>query len=68
MISIHPIRKMTFFIISRRLTPEQKALILSYAELDKDVDGTVNGLAQTKTGNTIYSKLRFTLPMIFALF
>jgi hypothetical protein len=39
-----------FFLIDRRLTPEQKALILSYAELDKDVDGTVNGLTQTKTG------------------
>ena len=36
--------------ICRRLTAEQKALILSYAELDKDVDGTINGLTQTKTG------------------
>jgi hypothetical protein len=25
-------------------------LILSFAELDKDVDGTVNELTQTKTG------------------
>lgn len=41
------------FIISRRLTNEQKALILSYAELDKEVDGTVNGLTQTKSGKEI---------------
>ena len=35
---------------ARRLTAEQKALILSYAELDKDTDGTINGLTQTKSG------------------
>ncbi|CAF5025505.1 unnamed protein product, partial [Rotaria magnacalcarata] len=29
--------------IPSRLTPEQKALMLSFAELDKDKDGTVNG-------------------------
>ncbi|CAF0920503.1 unnamed protein product [Didymodactylos carnosus] len=34
-----------------RLSPEQKALMLAYAEIDKDVEGTVNGLTQTKTGS-----------------
>ena len=27
-------------------------MILSYAELDKNVDGTINGLTQTKSGKT----------------
>lgn len=40
----------TSSLVDRRLTPEQKALILSYAELDKDTDGTVSGLTQTKSG------------------
>ncbi|CAM4934478.1 unnamed protein product, partial [Rotaria socialis] len=30
-----------------RLTPEQKALMLSFAELDKNKDGTVNGSSKT---------------------
>jgi hypothetical protein len=36
---------------NRRLTAEQKALMLSYAELDKDIDGTISGLTQTKSGS-----------------
>ncbi|CAF3313118.1 unnamed protein product [Rotaria socialis] len=42
--------------VPTRLTPEQKALILSYAELDKDVDGTVNGLTQAKSGNRVINE------------
>jgi hypothetical protein len=41
--------KLTFYYY-RRLTPEQKALVLSFAELDKNVDGTINELTQTKSG------------------
>ncbi len=50
LLEIFFLRKFLSFVIYRRLTPEQKSLILSYAELDKDVDGTVNELTQTKTG------------------
>lgn len=34
----------------RKLTPEQKALILAFAETEKNVDGTINGITQTQTG------------------
>lgn len=34
----------------RKLTPEQKALILAFAETDTLVDGTVNGVTQTQAG------------------
>jgi hypothetical protein len=40
-------------------------LILSYAELDKDVDGTVNGLTQTKTGKKIISKNLISIKSFF---
>ncbi len=51
-------------VIYRRLTAEQKALVLSYAELDKDVDGTINGLTQTKTGKENILKRRFLLNLL----
>ena len=34
----------------RRLSAQQKALILAYAETESGVDGTVNGIASTKDG------------------
>lgn len=34
----------------RRLTERQRALILSYAEDETDVEGTVNGVANTTAG------------------
>jgi len=42
--------------ICRRLTAQQKALILAYAETESGVDGTVNGIASTKDG-------RISLPI-----
>ncbi|XP_050417552.1 protein tumorous imaginal discs, mitochondrial isoform X1 [Patella vulgata] len=36
--------------IPTKLSPQQKALILSYAETEKKIEGTVNGITQTKTG------------------
>ncbi|KAK3604566.1 hypothetical protein CHS0354_026256 [Potamilus streckersoni] len=36
--------------IPLKLTPEQKALILQFAELEKNVDGTINGVVETKSG------------------
>ena len=38
------------------MTAEQKALILAYAEMDKDIDGTINGLTQTKSGNRVINE------------
>ncbi|ESN98977.1 hypothetical protein HELRODRAFT_185044 [Helobdella robusta] len=36
--------------IPTHLTPQQKALVLSLAEMETGVDGTINGITQTKTG------------------
>ncbi|CAF1479391.1 unnamed protein product, partial [Adineta ricciae] len=47
--------------VPSRLTAEQKALVLSYAELDKDTDGTINGLTQTKSGNRVINEDDFPL-------
>jgi len=38
--------------VCRRLTAQQKALILAYAETETGVDGTVNGIASTKDGRS----------------
>jgi len=43
-------------LLCRRLTAQQKALILAYAETESGVDGTVNGIASTKDG-------RISLPI-----
>lgn len=56
-------KKNNVFHSFRRLTAEQKALLLSLAELDKEIDGTINGLTQTKSGNRVindddYPKLK----------
>jgi hypothetical protein len=37
-------------LVHRRLTSRQQSLILSYAEDETDVEGTVNGVTQTSTG------------------
>jgi len=36
--------------VYRKLTAQQKALILAYAETESGVDGTVSGIASTKDG------------------
>ncbi|ESO90596.1 hypothetical protein LOTGIDRAFT_122783 [Lottia gigantea] len=36
--------------IPTRLSKEQQALMSAYAELEKHTDGSINGIAQTKTG------------------
>ncbi|XP_064607714.1 protein tumorous imaginal discs, mitochondrial-like isoform X3 [Liolophura sinensis] len=41
--------------IPMKLTPQQKALILSYAELETDVNGTVSGITKTKDGKQVTS-------------
>jgi len=43
--------------VCRRLTAQQKALILAYAETETGVDGTVNGIASTKDGMIHQSNL-----------
>jgi len=37
-------------LLYRRLTAEQKALLLSFSEQEKDNEGTVNGSSQAKPG------------------
>ena len=41
---------MKYIHINRSLTSEQKDLIKSYAESEKDIDGTIDGITITKTG------------------
>ncbi|XP_062610317.1 protein tumorous imaginal discs, mitochondrial-like isoform X1 [Saccostrea cucullata] len=48
--------------IPKSLTQEQRAIITAYAELDKEVNGTVEGIVNTKTGpqavdNTLVNKI-----------
>lgn len=38
------------------MTAEQKALVLALAELDKDADGTINGITQTTKGNRVVNE------------
>lgn len=38
------------YFLYRQLTPEQKKLMLEFAEIDKATEGTVNGSSQTKSG------------------
>ena len=38
------------FLCCRLLSKTQKDLLLAYAETDSSVDGTVNGITDTKTG------------------
>ena len=38
------------FLVCRRLSAKQKALLLSYAELDTDRSGTVNGITEINSG------------------
>jgi DnaJ family protein A protein 3 len=37
--------------IPSSLTPEQKELMLAYAELEKDTPGTINGVVKTRSGS-----------------
>jgi len=37
-------------LVHRRLSSRQQNLILSYAEDETDVEGTVNGVTHTSTG------------------
>lgn len=40
-----------FVPLCRTLTDRQRALLMSYAEDETDVEGTVNGVTTTATGN-----------------
>ncbi len=43
---------MQIFILffCRRLTNDQKAVLLAYAETEDNMNGTINGITQTKKG------------------
>lgn len=41
----------------RHLSSQQKALILAFAETEKDVNGTVNGVVNTDKGKTLTVEL-----------
>ncbi|XP_013925636.1 PREDICTED: dnaJ homolog subfamily A member 3, mitochondrial isoform X2 [Thamnophis sirtalis] len=51
--------------VPKRLTDRQRALMLSYAEDEADVEGTVNGIASTTTGEEAVelSDLGYTLGL-----
>lgn len=42
--------------LCRSLTDRQRALLMSYAEDETDVEGTVNGVTVTTTGNVVHSR------------
>lgn len=62
-LDVFPITRITrlfcLFCLCRTLTDRQRALLTSYAEDETDVEGTVNGVTATTTGNRITSCLRF---------
>ena len=39
-----------FFAFYRKLSDKQKALLLSFAETESNVEGTINGITQTSEG------------------
>ena len=41
----------------RRLTSEQKALALAFAETEKNIEGTINDMVQTNKGESILREL-----------
>lgn len=45
---------MMLFFLHRTLTDRQKALLTSYAEDEREVEGTVNGVTTTATGVYVY--------------
>lgn len=47
--------KQTVLFLPRNLTDRQKALLMSYAEDERDVEGTVNGVTATTTGTRTLS-------------
>ena len=55
--------------LHRRLTEQQKALILAYAETESGVDGTVSGIASTKNGKNATPDLctRYTVVSIVVI-
>ena len=44
----------TSVYICSKLTAKQKALILSFAELDTTTKGSVNGVAEVNSGKSLY--------------
>lgn len=38
---------------NRKIKPEQRALLLSYAETEEDTPGTVDGIVSTGSGNIL---------------
>ena len=45
------------FCFCRRLTSDQKAVLLAYAETEDNMNGTINGITQTKKGTQILISL-----------
>lgn len=52
-------KTLCLFTLCRTLTDRQRALLMSYAEDETDVEGTVNGVTATTTGNRVTSYLWF---------
>jgi len=53
LVNIVEIEIVSFYVwnlLFSKLTAQQKSLLLTYAETENAVDGTVNGIAQTKEG------------------
>lgn len=55
-------RSDTDCLFHRRLTSRQHSLILSYAEDETDVEGTVNGVTNTSTGKAAWPPGRPLVP------
>lgn len=47
------------------MTPEQKTLFLSFAELEKEKTGTVNGSSQTKSGIRIHNSNILLVELVY---
>lgn len=56
------IKHVTFVVcVFSHLSSQQKALLLAYAETESNVDGTVNGITQTKDGEQDFLNSSFII-------
>ncbi len=54
-----------FIFLCRKLTAKQKELMSSFAELDKDTEGTVYSSPKTKSGKSILNSNISAFAFIF---
>lgn len=52
-------------LMCRTLTDRQRALLMSYAEDETEVEGTVNGVTATTTGKTASLYFFSYIPAVF---